>query len=105
MNENGPDGLRPGGVTVNPAPSSVVSRSSTTARTIAARHTSVRDAAHEFQMPAAQFSVSKYQLIPQNGTDATITAVSGNPICRPRPNAEVIEKRAARNRIANRIRV
>ena len=64
---------------------------STTARTIAARQVSVRDAAHEFQMPAAQFSVSKYQLMPQIGTEATMTAVSGSPICRPRPKAEVSE--------------
>ena len=63
-------------------------RTPTTARTIAARQVSVRDAAHEFQMPAAQFSVSKYQLMPQIGTDATITAVSGSPIWRPRPNAD-----------------
>ena len=42
-------------------------------------------------MPAAQFSVSKYQLMPQIGTEATITAVSGSPIWRPRPNADVSE--------------
>ena len=49
---------------------------------------SVRDAAHEFHIPDAQFSVSKYQLMPQIGTDATITAVSGRPICRPRSRAD-----------------
>ena len=51
----------------------------------------MREAAHEFQMPGAQFSVSKYQLMPQIGTDATMTAVSGRPICRPRPKADVSE--------------
>ena len=87
MNENGAEPTRPSGVTVNPRPSSVVSPASTTARTMAARQVSVRDAAHEFQAPAAQFSVSKYQLIPEIGTEATITAATGKPICRPRPNA------------------
>ena len=58
-----------------------------TARTIASRHVSVRDSAHEFQMPAAQFSVSKYQLMPQTGTVAAMIAASGRPICRPRLSA------------------
>ena len=39
-------------------------------------------------MPAAQFSVSKYQLMPQIGTDATMIAASGSPIWSPRPKAE-----------------
>ena len=34
-------------------------------------------------MPAAQFSVSKYQLMPQTGTVAAMTAASGRPICSP----------------------
>src|SRR5262245_14754554 len=80
MNEKGYVPVRFDGATMKPLPSSVVRRDATTARTIAARQVSVRDAAHEFQMPAAQFSVSKYQLIPQMGTEATITAVRGNPI-------------------------
>ena len=88
MNENGSAPLTPSGVTLKPWPSSVVRPTATTARTIAARQVSVRDAAHEFQTPAAQFSVSKYQLMPQMGTEATMTAVSGSPICRPRPNAD-----------------
>ena len=60
------------------SPDRVVRR---TARTMAARHTSVRDSAHEFHMPAAQFSVSKYQLIPQTGAVAAMTAAMGRPIC------------------------
>ena len=58
---------------------------------MASRHVSVRCAAHEFQMPAAQFSVSKYQLMPQIGTDATMIAAIGSPIWSPRPSAEVSE--------------
>ena len=96
----------PAGVTVKPLPSSVVSPAATTARTIAARHVSVRAAAHEFHDPAAQFSVSKYQLMPQIGTEATMTAVSGSPICRPRPNADAGNSapRAAGWRTAGAIR-
>ena len=41
---------------------------------------SVRDSAHEFQMLAAQFSVSKYQLIPKTGMVATMIAAKGTPI-------------------------
>ena len=54
-----------------------------TALTIASRQVSVRDSAQEFQIPAAQFSVSKYQLMPQTGTVAAITAAAGSPRCRP----------------------
>ena len=87
-NENGSLPVKLSGLIMKPRPSSVDSPEATTSRTIAARHVSVRDAAQEFQIPAAQFSVSKYQLIPQIGTDATITAVRGSPIWRPRPNAD-----------------
>jgi hypothetical protein len=34
-------------------------------------------------MPAAQFSVSKYQLMPHIGVVAARTAAKGRPICRP----------------------
>ena len=44
-------------------------------------------------MPAAQFSVSKYQLMPQTGAVAAMTAASGSPICRA-------WFRAAANRVA-----
>ena len=91
MNENGAAPVTPSGVTMKPRSSRVVCPLATTARTIAPRHVSVRDAAHEFQTPAAQFSVSKYQLMPQIGTEATITAASGSPICSPRSTAEAIE--------------
>ena len=57
------------------------------ALTIASRHVSVRASAHEFHMPAAQFSVSKNQLMPNTGTMAAMMAAKGNPICRPRRNA------------------
>ena len=40
---------------------------------------SVRDSAQEFQIPAAQFSVSKYQLMPQIGTVAAMIAATGSP--------------------------
>ena len=58
-----------------------------TARTIEARHVSVRDSAQEFHMPAAQFSVSKYQLMPQTGTVAAMIAANGSPRCRPLSSA------------------
>ena len=48
-------------------------------RTIASRHVSVRASAHEFQMPAAQFSVSKYQLMPQTGTVAAMIGGERQP--------------------------
>jgi hypothetical protein len=72
-----------------------------TARTMASRHSSVREAAQEFQIPAAQFSVSKYQLMPQTGTVAAMMAASGRPTWRPRPTAARSERRAARILIAN----
>ncbi len=50
-----------------------------TARTIASRQRSVRASAHEFQIPDAQFSVSKNQLMPQTGTVAAMTAATGRP--------------------------
>ena len=53
----------------------------------ASRQVSVRDSAHEFQMPAAQFSVSKYQLIPHTGTVAARMAASGRPTWSPRLSA------------------
>ena len=74
-----------------------------TARTIASRHVSVRDSAHEFQMPAAQFSVSKYQLMPQTGTVAARMAASGSPRCRPateRRRHRVAQLRASGSRVA-----
>ena len=56
-------------------------------RTIASRQVSVRDSAQEFHIPAAQFSVSKYQLMPQTGTVAATMAAIGSPVWRPRPSA------------------
>ena len=58
-----------------------------TRRTMASRHVSVRASAQEFQMPAAQFSVSKYQLMPHTGTVAAITAAAGRPMRKPRRSA------------------
>ena len=55
-------------------------------------------------MPAAQFSVSKYQLMPQTGTVAAITAASGRPSCSAWLSAARTEKRAARMRTAYRRR-
>jgi hypothetical protein len=69
------------------APSLRVSPADVTERTMAARHVSVREAAHEFQTPAAQFSVSKYQLMPHTGAVATTTAASGRPTFRPTRSA------------------
>jgi hypothetical protein len=80
MNEKGSVPVSVSGVTRNPRPSSVVWPDDTTARAIAARQMSVREAAQEFQTPAAQFSVSKYQLMPQMGIEATTMAASGRPI-------------------------
>ena len=60
----------------------------------------MRAAAHEFQIPAAQFSVSKYQLIPQTGTVAARIAANGSPLWRAWVSAVGIENRAARMRIA-----
>ena len=50
-----------------------------TAVTIASLHRSVLEAAHEFHMPEAQFSVSKYQLMPASGTVAAMMAAAGRP--------------------------
>ncbi len=61
------------------------------ALTIASRQVSVRASAQEFHMPAAQFSVSKNQLMPNTGTMAAMTAAKGKPIWRPRPKAVVAE--------------
>jgi hypothetical protein len=41
---------------------------------------SVRDSAQEFHIPAAQFSVSKYQLMPHTGTVAATMAAIGSPL-------------------------
>ncbi len=60
---------------------------SAAAAVIAARHVSVRSAAQESQMPAAQFSVSKYQLMPSTGTVAAKIAATGKPSRRPRKKA------------------
>ena len=48
-----------------------------TDRAIDSRQVSVRDSAQEFHIPAAQFSVSKYQLMPQTGTVAAMIAAKG----------------------------
>ena len=77
----------PGGETANARAGPFASSSADTARIIASRQASVRSSAQEFQSPAAQFSVSKYQLMPQTGTVAAMTAASGRPICRPRLRA------------------
>ena len=58
---------------------------------MASRHLSVRASAQEFQMPDAQFSVSKNQLIPQTGTLAATMAATGRPMARLRISAEGIE--------------
>src|SRR3954468_5713662 len=90
----------PGAVTVKvagPTPPGI-------ARTIASRQLSVRASAHEFQMPDAQFSVSKNQLIPQTGTVAATIAAIGTPIARHRQIAAGIEKRASRSCTAVRSR-
>jgi hypothetical protein len=41
---------------------------------------SARASAHAFHAPAAQFSVSKNQLMPKMGTVAAMTAAPGSPI-------------------------
>ena len=75
----------PGGVTANVV--AAPARGPATARTIASRQSSVRDSAHEFQMPDAQFSVSKNQLMPHTGTVAAMTAAAGRPVARLRRSA------------------
>ncbi len=55
--------------------------------------------------PAAQFSVSKYQLIPQMGVVATMMATSGRPVCNPRSKVPEIEYLAWRKRMVKSIRL
>ena len=94
----------PGGSTANGSVAARACSPESTSRTIAARQSSVRDSAHEFHIPAAQFSVSKYQLIPQTGTVAARIAANGSPLRSAWVSAAGIENRAARNRIAEDIR-
>ena len=82
-NEKSPEPT-PAGVTAKLAGPALPPSGASTARTIASRQVSVRDSAHEFHIPAAQFSVSKYQLMPQTGTVAARMAAIGRPYCRPR---------------------
>ena len=76
----------PGGDTANASLATRGSWSSTVA-TIASRQVSVRVSAQRFHMPAAQFSVSKNQLMPNTGDVAATKAAAGRPIWRPRLNA------------------
>ena len=71
----------------NALPGSAAVARGDAAPTIASRQESVRSSAQEFQIPAAQFSVSKYQLIPQTGVVAAMMAARGKPICKPRLKA------------------
>ena len=71
---------------------------------MASRQRSVRASAQEFQMPVAQFSVSKNQLMPQTGTVAAMTAATGRPGRQAAPERGGMEKRASRSRIAIRSR-
>ena len=82
MNEKSPALSTPAGRTAKGTGCPRTVSSASTARTMASRQVSVRDSAHEFHMPAAQFSVSKYQLMPQTGAVAAMTAASGSPICK-----------------------
>ena len=75
-----------------------------TACTMASRQRSVRASAQEFQIPVAQFSVSKNQLMPQTGTVAAMTAATGRPAARLCQSAAGMENRASRRRIAIRRR-
>src|SRR6185369_12356289 len=100
MKEKSPS-AEPGGSTANGSGAARACSPVSTSRTIAARHSSVRDSAQEFHMPAAQFSVAKYQLIPQTGTVAARIAANGRPLWRAWVNAVGIENRAARIRIAH----
>ena len=79
MNEKSPVLSTPGGWRAKGSDCPRTVSSASTARTMAARQMSVRDSAHEFHMPAAQFSVSKYQLMPQTGAVAAMTAARGRP--------------------------
>ena len=101
MNAKSPVAV-PGGATANVE--SIPLAFTVMARTMASRHRSVRASAQEFQMPDAQFSVSKNQLIPHTGTVAAITAAMGRPFTRPLPSATGTEKRASRRRIPTRSR-
>src|SRR5215813_13972565 len=82
-----------------PAPARAI-----TASAIAFRHSSVRDSAQEFQIPDAQFSVSKNQLMPQTGTVAATIAATGRPVDSPRRIVDGMENRASRRRMAMRSR-
>src|SRR5690349_4396021 len=104
MKEKSPARETRSGVMANTSPGLVADLRADAARTIASRQESVRSSAQEFQIPAAQFSVSKYQLIPQMGTVAAMMAESGRPICSPRLRAEPKEYRARRRRIEKRSR-
>ena len=64
---------------------------------------SVRDSAHAFHTPAAQFSVSKYQFMPHTGAVAVTIAATGSPLWSARFSDAGTEYRPARIRIANRI--
>ena len=86
-NEKSPAFPRPSGDTEYHSERSLVLSRSNVALTMASRHLSVLASAHEFHMPAAQFSVSKNQLMPNTGTMAAMIAASGRPICRPRLRA------------------
>ena len=94
----------PGGETANARAGPFASSFADTAPTIASRQVSVRSSAQEFHSPAAQFSVSKYQLMPQIGTVAATTAASGRPIWRPRLRAVRTEYCAWARRIVRRSR-
>jgi hypothetical protein len=80
-----------GGLTAKLAGPALPPSANSTSRTIASRHVSVRDSAQEFHIPAAQFSVSKYQLMPQTGTVAARIAAIGSPRRSPRPSVAGIE--------------
>ncbi len=103
MNEKSLALRHAGGAMANALAGSV-GPSATTARTMASRHVSARSSAQEFQTPTAQFSVSKYQLMPKTGTVAAMIAANGRPICSARLKAERNEYRACRSRIENRSR-
>ena len=79
-NEKSPAPSHAGGDTEYQLAGFFVRSASKVALTIASRQPSVRDSAHEFHMPAAQFSESKNQLMPNTGTIAAITAAIGRPV-------------------------
>ena len=81
----------PAGDTAKSAGRPAARSPSAVAEVIAARHTSVRSSAHESQTPDAQFSVSKYQLMPQTGIVAAKTAATGRPTRRLREAAATNE--------------